>query len=273
MWYVGTVPAGRGHRGVVSTLVRTPRPATGAAQLNGSGAGVGRDQSTETTLALLGSFELRCGGRVVPLPVPAQRVLAFLALQGRPLLRPYVAGVLWIESTDLQALGSLRSALWRIRRAGDELVEARGQQLRLAPGVRVDVEDATGCARRLIEDSVDAANEDADLMLVSGEILPDWYDDWLVIERERFRELRAHALERLSEHLTQAGRFGRAMDVALEAVRGEPLRESAHRAVIKVSLAEGNRADAVRHYRLFAAMLYRQLGLRPSKQTDDLLAQ
>jgi DNA-binding SARP family transcriptional activator len=258
--------------GLVNTVVTPPRPIPGAAELNRARTLVGR-AGPGTTLTLLGSFELCCGGAAVALPIPAQRVLAFLALQARPLLRPYVAGVLWLESSDLQALGSLRSALWRIRRSGDGFVEARGQQLRLAPDVHVDVEDATEWASRLIDDRADPADEDGDLALVRGEILPDWYDDWLVIERERFRELRAHALECLCERLMRARRFGRAMDVALAAVKDEPLRESAHRAVIKVCLAEGNRAHAVRHYRLYAKMLHTQLGLRPSKQTDDLLAQ
>jgi DNA-binding SARP family transcriptional activator len=252
----------------LTTLV-WPRPIPRAAHSNLSRA---LDEAAPR-LTLLGSFELSCGGTVVALPMPAQRVLAFLALQSGPLLRPYVAGVLWLESTELQALGSLRSALWRIRRAGGGLVEARGQQLQLAADVQLDVEEATEWARRLIDDAADSADEDADLATVGGEILPDWYDDWLVIERERFRELRAHALECLSERLIRAGRFGRAMDVALAAVKEEPLRESAHRAAIKVCLAEGNRANALRHYHLFAKMLHKQLGLCPSKQTDDLLAE
>jgi DNA-binding SARP family transcriptional activator len=257
---------------MTAPALRTPHPASRAARSGATDRVAEGLLPEQCSLTLLGSFELRCGGALVDLPTPAQRVLAFLALQGRPLLRPYVAGMLWIDSTDLQALGSLRSALWRIRRAADGLVETSGQQLRLARGVAVDVEHALNWSRGLIDGSFDAAHADADVMFVAGEILPDWYDDWLVIERERFRELRAHALECLCERLTEVGRFGRAMDVALAAVRGEPLRESAHRAVIKVCLAEGNHADALLHYRLFAKMLHQQLGLRPSRQTEELLA-
>jgi DNA-binding SARP family transcriptional activator len=230
-----------------------------------------RTGRSRASLALLGAFDLRCDHESVPLPTPAQRVLAFLALQERPLLRAYVAGVLWLESTDLQALGSLRSALWRIRSANDGLVETNGQQLRLAPEVAVDVQRAVSWARRLIDDSADSEDEHPETLYLGDDILPDWYDDWLVIERERFRELRAHALECLCERLTLAGRFGQAMDAALAAVKGEPLRESAHRSVIKVCLAEGNWADAVRHYRLFAELLRKQLGLRPSRQMEELV--
>lgn len=59
--------------------------------------------------------------------------------------------------------------------------------------------------------------------------MPDWCDDWLVVERERLRELRIRALERVCEQLTAIGSFGQAIEAGMAAVRAEPLRESAHR--------------------------------------------
>ena len=61
-------------------------------------------------LQLLDSFELTHGGRRLELPLPAQRLLAFLALHDQPTLRGYVAGTLWLESNEAHAAGSLRSA-------------------------------------------------------------------------------------------------------------------------------------------------------------------
>jgi DNA-binding SARP family transcriptional activator len=222
-------------------------------------------------LALLGAFELRLGCTPVALPAPAQRILAFLALQNRPLLRTYVAGVLWLDSGDVQSQGSLRSGLWRLRSVSEDLVETRGQQLRLAPDVAVDVHLATTWARRLIDSSADAAGERPDPAFLGVDLLPDWYDDWLLIERERFRELRAHALECLCERLTSAHRYAAAMETALTAVAAEPLRESAHRAVINVCLAEGNLAHAFRHYQAFAKLLHEEVGVRPSSRMEELV--
>jgi DNA-binding SARP family transcriptional activator len=108
-------------------------------------------------------------------------------------------------------------------------------------------------------------------LLARGEILPDWYDDWLVIERERFRQLRVHALERLCDRLTAAGRFAEAVDAGLAAVESEPLRESAHRALIRTHLAEGNACEALRQYRAFRELLRRELGLRPSELMEALV--
>ena len=94
-----------------------------------------------------------------------------------------------------------------------------------------------------------------------GQLLPDWYEDWVEIERERLCELRAHALEALCHRLTTAGRFGEATEAGLAAVRDEPLRESAHRVLIGVHLAEGNRAAALHQYRAFALLLHEEVGM------------
>ncbi|HEV8154791.1 MAG TPA: hypothetical protein VGP67_04615, partial [Gaiellales bacterium] len=60
-------------------------------------------------LTLLNAFALHCDGVAVPITLPAQRVLGFLAMQDRPVPRDYVAGTLWIDSSEEHATGSLRS--------------------------------------------------------------------------------------------------------------------------------------------------------------------
>ena len=69
-------------------------------------------------LNLLRGFELWCDGERVTLPMSAQRVLAFLALHDRPVLRLYVAGSLWLDASEERSYANLRSALWRLRRPG-----------------------------------------------------------------------------------------------------------------------------------------------------------
>jgi DNA-binding SARP family transcriptional activator len=102
-------------------------------------------------------------------------------------------------------------------------------------------------------------------------LLPDWYDDWVLMERERHRQLSLHALEALAEKLIAVAQHGRAIGVALAAVANEPLRESAHRILIRAHLAEGNVGEAVRQYRLYRRLLRRQLGLDPSPQMEALV--
>lgn len=220
-------------------------------------------------LGLLGTFEATVDGEVVALPMSAQRVLAFLALHGRSLLRSFVAGSLWLESTDDKAAGSLRSSLWRVNRDA-RFVEANGEQLRLHAGVAVDLDDATEQAQRLLDPSTSDCPS-LNRFLMHDDLLPDWYDDWVAIERERYRQLRVHALEQLCERLLAAERFGEASEAGHAAVRIEPLRESAHRLVVRVHLAEGNESEALRHYNRFRDLLAGELALAPSAKMTALV--
>ena len=225
----------------------------------------------EGRLTLLDTFAVRCGGREVELPMPSRRLLAYLALQERPLHRTYVAGALWLDSSEAHAAGSLRSALWRIRRCGCELVEEDDHRLRLAATVEVDVRDAYDWAAHIQAPASEITIDDLAAASMSAELLRDWYDDWVVLERERFRQVRAHALEVLSTRLVRDGRFVEAIEVALAAVQNEPLRESAHRAVIGVHLAEGNRAEALRHYAYYRRLVTDRLGIEPSARMESLV--
>jgi DNA-binding SARP family transcriptional activator len=227
-------------------------------------------RSPETVqVDLLDGFELRCAGERVALPPAAQRVLAFLALRDRPVLRLHVAGILWLDASEERSCANLRSALWRLRRPGHELVEASGSHVALAPTVAVDVRRMVAAARRLLDGGPGGWDGELDGAL-TGELLPDWYEDWVLVERERLRQLQLHALESLSERLLEEGRFGYAAEAALAAVRMEPLRESAHRALVSVHLAEGNRGEAVRQYRAYRDRLEEELGLGPSPQMEAL---
>lgn len=224
-------------------------------------------------LVLLGTFALVHEGHPVTIPTTAQRLLAFLGLHPGPLRRTYVASTLWPDVSEDHAHGSLRSALWRLHRVGAVLVDARDQRLALAGHVDVDVREAAELTRRLLDGGVALDDESAvhRLVRLSGELLPDWYDEWVLVEREQLRQLRLHALEELADELLRAGRLTPASEAALAAVAADPLRESAHRALIRVHLAEGNGADALRQYRFYSRLVREQLGLAPSRRMEDLI--
>jgi DNA-binding SARP family transcriptional activator len=136
--------------------------------------------------------------------------------------------------------------------------------------VEVDVHDAAARAKRLVHRT--GSSDPRDLVrLTSCDVLPDWYDEWVVVQRERFHQLRLHALEALSEQCARDRRFGQAADAGLAAVASDPLRESAHRAVIAAHLAEGNAADAARQYGLYRALVTDRLGIEPSPRIRQLV--
>jgi len=223
-----------------------------------------------TQLALLNAFELVCEGTLVSVPMSAQRLLALLALNPHPLLRPYVAGTLWPRTSEERAHASLRSALWRLHRFGHGLVETSGPRLQIGSTVEVDLRASEAFAHRVL-DETDAGADGADPSPLLGDLLPDWYDDWVLLERERFRQLRLCTLDALCERLTRVGRLGEALEVGLAALAAEPLRESAHRALVRIHFAEGNAGEALRQYRLCRRLLGEQLGIKPSEQMEQLV--
>jgi DNA-binding SARP family transcriptional activator len=221
-------------------------------------------------LTLLGGFELVCEGIPIALPMSAQRVIAFVATHDRPIQRAYVAGSLWLETPESRAHANLRSALWRLQRARRTLVDTTGHQLRLSPGVWVDLAEDEARLRNAL-DGADFGDLEVDRLALDRDLLPDWYDDWIVPRRERFRQLRLRALDTLCVRLTDEGRLMEAMEVGLAAVANEPLRESAHRALVRVHLAEGNVCEAIRQYGLFKRLLHERLGIEPSGQIEQLI--
>jgi len=92
-----------------------------------------------------------------------------------------------------------------------------------------------------------------------------------VVEAEEWRQLRLHALDTLAEALTAAGRYADATGAALAAVKAEPLRETAHAVLIRVYLAEGNRAEALSAYEHYRKLLHEQLGVRPTALIQGLV--
>lgn len=221
-------------------------------------------------LRLLGGFALTRDGEPLPLPLGAQRMIAFLALRDRSVQRVYVAGTLWLDTTEARSCANLRSALWRVRQLGCGVVRATGVDLRLDPGVRVDVSETTAAAHRLLARTPESGDLDLSPAFMA-DLLPDWYEDWVLSERERFRQLRLHALETLAERLIEAGRYGEAAEACLAAVGADPLRESAYRMLIRLHLAEGNWSEAIRQYNLYTRLLRKELGLRPSPHMKELL--
>ena len=196
-------------------------------------------------LTLLGGFLLEVAMTPVTIPSHAQRVLAYLSVHApsRPVCpRGILAERLWADSSPARSQASLRTALWRIRQADSRLIKAVGRAIRLGDQVRVDLHDGLAWADRLLA-STELTPADIRTNGLLGELLPGWDEEWLVVERERIRQLRVHALDALARRLLRSGRHSQAVAAALEAVAAEPLRESAQATLIDIYLDEGNASE------------------------------
>ena len=223
-------------------------------------------------LALVKGFELSRDGDEIRVSAGAQRLLAFLALSRRTVHRSQVAGTLWRDVPDRRAAGNLRSTVWRLRQTGMELVRVTGNHLRLSPAVAVDLDDMERVARLVTDPSSSLASLSLDQVSLGGELLPGWDDEWVLLERERHRQIALHVLDSLCKRWTAEGRFAEAIGAGLAAVASEPLRETSQRALISAFLAEGNRTEAVRQFDHYRQALESELGLAPSATVSEILA-
>lgn len=216
---------------------------------------------------LLSGFEVRVDGVWIEVQPAGQRLLAFVALNPRGVHRDFAAFQLWPDVDEARAKANLRSALWRLRKETGAMMRATKTSLRIDEDVWLDVRDGLD----ELGDMDDAALDPAPFGALLGDLLPDWYDDWLVVERERLRQDVLRALERRSSRALLSGDTASAIQTGLAAVAIDPLRESAHRLVIEAHLAEGNRAEAIREYDRFSTVLDREFGVAPSPAMGALV--
>jgi SARP family transcriptional regulator, regulator of embCAB operon len=233
-----------------------------------------RTTDDDVRVALLGGFGLLLGSSVLSVPRASQRLLAFLALQGRMVKRAAVAGVLWPDASESHAYSNLRSALARLRGTARKVLAIGKLELGLAEGVTVDIRHARALAHRLLDPASTPDSSELGIAAVSAlsaDLLPDWYDDWALVEAEDWRQLRLHALEALAGRLIAIRRWGEAAGAAAAAVRAEPLRESSRVALVEVHLAQGNQSEAVREFTQYRALLHAELGLEPTDRLRQLV--
>lgn len=222
-------------------------------------------------LQLLGGFRMAVDGVPAAISTSGQRLLALLALRGQT-RRDRVAGTLWADTTQQRAMANLRTVIWRTAQefTPHRAVIRVGRDLALDPRLDVDVDVLSRTARAAIHESPPSL--DPELLRPDADVLlPDWDDEWVTDERERMHQLRLHLLEGWVDQLVQSERYGLALEAALAALRTDALRESAHRAVIKVHRAEGNISAAREAFGTCRELLARELGVEPSPQTAALV--
>lgn len=217
-------------------------------------------------------------GEAVVLPTrKARALLAYLACPaGRAHPRDKLAALLWGDRSEGRARASLRQELYGLRRALAR-VEPRALSL-IDDSVALEptmVEVDVLLFQRLVAVGTPSALEGA-VALCQGELLeglsPDApaFEEWLVAERERFREQVVEALAKLLVDQSAAGALQAALQTGLRLLALEPAQESVHRAVIRLQLRLGRRSAAQRQYQLCVDALQRELGLEPEAETKDL---
>jgi DNA-binding SARP family transcriptional activator len=244
--------------------LRAPRDAWGVM----SRAAVVESIRPQVEVHLLDGFRI-VGASAGQLTKSGRRLIALLALRGRS-DRSAVAGTLWPDASEEHAHGALRSALWRVNCVSDGLVRASRVTLDLRSDVDVDVRRIEQRYRLLR--SGRHLDDDADLLgLSSGELLPGWDDDWVLLERERLRQVQLASLCDIARAFLENGEHDNAVMATFRVLRLEVLRESTHRLLIEVHIDAGNYGEAIREFRQWREFAARELGVRPSPHMYRLI--
>jgi predicted ATPase len=233
---------------------------------------------------LLGAFSVALGGAPVDgLDSPRlQSLFAYLVLhRGASHLRQQLAFLFWPDSSEAQARNNLRQALHTLRQASPSLESvllADNRTLRWSPDVSIHLDVAefeselalAETARRQNDPGVMLAALERAVSLYRADLLPSCYDTWILPEREAMRQRYRHALRQLVHYLEAQRRYMLAIGHARRLLAHDPLDEAAYRDLMRLLTMVGDRAGAAQVYHECVAVLRRELGIAPSKETDEV---
>ena len=223
-------------------------------------------------LSLLGPPEALRDG--VPLAVDTRKataLLAYLALEPGRHGRESLAGLLWPDYAPDRARAALRRTLSTLRSAlgGRWLVVTRDAVSLDRDGLAVDVDEF----RRLAAaDGLRELEQAAALqrgVFLEGFGLRDSvpFDDWQSLQGGTLARELGVLLDRLAGGHAAHGDAAHAIEHAQRRLALDPLNESAHRRLIELYGASGERAAALAQYRECVRTLHRELGVAPTEET------
>ncbi|MCC6166663.1 MAG: AAA family ATPase [Caldilineaceae bacterium] len=212
-----------------------------------------------------------------PLPITRRKsraVLYYLAAHPQPVARSRLLALLWPDHNAAAARHNLRTTLYSLRQAlGDDL-QLDNEWLALAEDVDVDTRALVAGLHR---PNPDEAALTAALARYQGEFLagfdlPDAqeFEDWITVERERYRRLAINGFAALSRRREQTGDFPAALTALQQALAIDPFQEDLQRAALRLHYLAGDRAGAIRRYEELVRLLDEEMGVPPMAETRSL---
>ncbi len=226
-------------------------------------------------IRLLGQFDIRRDGAPIAIPSrPAQSLLAYLVLNpGVAHRREKLAGLLSPDSTEANARSNLRHALWRVRKSLG-VDPATGRDYLLVDEIAIGFDAASRYWLDVAALEARVADSPDDLIgtvsAYGGELLPGFYDEWVVLDRERVQAVFEQKMARLLDGLVEARRWPDALEWGERWIALGHAPEPAYRALMIAHSGLGDRSGAAAAYHRCVEALRRELGVEPSEQTRAL---
>ncbi|MCI9870528.1 AfsR/SARP family transcriptional regulator [Arthrobacter humicola] len=223
-------------------------------------------------LTLLQSWQLRRGTDVVQVAARQQRLITVLAING-PRPRGFLVGLLWPECQESRALESLRVSVHLISRQVPGLLLNGGNMLSLSQLVDVDLHRVREQILELSRSGLKGNVASYLYQLRDAELLPGWYDDWVLFEQSRLRQDRLHAFQIIARESLACCDYESALEASEAALELEPLYETAVGLLIRAERERGNNAAALRAFEKYQRKLKEDMGLAPSGAIQRLVSE
>lgn len=229
------------------------------------------DNDVRFRLNLFQRWQLLHGKSEIRVASRQQRLITALAFYGSR-SRRYMSGLLWPDSPEVRALESLRVAVHLISRQVPGLLVNGGSTLALADCLSVDLQECFEQVGNCAHSVTSAAEDDCLAKLQSAELLPGWYEDWVILEQNRVRDFRLRMLLGHARRWLEEGETEVAAEAAQSALEIEPLQEACVKLLMRAELKSGNFAGALHRFECFKARLAAELGVNPSVPLAQLAA-
>jgi SARP family transcriptional regulator, regulator of embCAB operon len=230
-----------------------------------------KDNDVQFELNLFENWRLLHGKIEVRVASRQQRLISALAIHG-PRNRRFLSGLLWPDSPEARALESLRVSMHLISRQVPGLLVVGGPTLSLTDSLSVDLHQCLAQVRNCEQIDSVAAENACFSQLLHAELLPGWYEDWVVLEQNRLQNFRLQALVWLARRWLDRGEAEKAAAAAQSALDLEPLHEACVGLLMHAELKMGNRAGALHAFESFSGNLWTELGLGPSEYLGQIAA-
>jgi DNA-binding SARP family transcriptional activator len=227
------------------------------------------------TLHLLGTPQVYKNGQEIRLKRRKSRALLFyVAAHFKPITREHLLALFWPDTERPAAQQILRTSLYGLRKEVEGVLFVQDDRLSLAPEVEIDLRSFVHLlsAAPLVRENLVKAMSIYRGELLEGFSLPDapGFENWLAVERERYRRMAVRGLVNLSRSDESEGNYKAAAARIDEALAFDPLQEDLQREYIRLLYLAGDRPAAIQRYDYLRRLLDEELGVPPMLETRRL---
>lgn len=229
-------------------------------------------KSPQIHMYFLGRFRVESGNEPIQLSTrKTESLLAYLVLNPESHAREKLAALFWGDSSDTDARNSLRNALAKLnKKLGHELLITDRQSIQVNPEypLWVDAVELESQVSSLVAGS--ASTNEVNIELYQNDLLIDFYDDWIFLQREHFRSLFLDTLLELAQQMRSQSEYEKAIEYATKALAFDHTNERAHQHLMFCQMALGDRNAALKQYEECARILDEEFSVEPSTATIAL---